>query len=81
MNITEQQAETVKEYERITKLIDVVEDALGQPGVAEIWRDFESILPGMYEHQKKFHDKIHQIVDLADVPKDRIKYFDVVTKL
>ena len=80
MEITEKQARVVNEYERITKLIDVVEDGF-KAGNAEFWRDFEAILPGMYEHQKKFHDKIHQIVDLADVPKDRIKYFDVVTKL
>ena len=81
MEITEKQARVVKEYERITKLIDVLEDGLSSAANAEFWRDFEAILPGMYEHQKKFHDKIHQIVDLADVPKDKIKYFDVVTKL
>ena len=85
MEITEEQAEVVKEYDRITKLIDTVEDALRQSGNAEFWRDFEAILPSMLKHQKKYHDKIHAIVDLKSVtdgvPEDKIKYFDVVTKL
>ena len=81
MDTTKEQDEIVDAFHLLRKTIDNLEKGLLSPGLAEYYRQFEPILPGMKAELEMLHKKVWVISDAISTDNDKVKYFDVVTKL
>ena len=79
MDTTKEQDKVINDFHILRKTISNLEEGLLSSGLAEYYRQFEPILPGMKAELQILHDKLRDIYN--DVSSYKIKKFDTVDKI